>query len=237
LNEVGVVAALEAEARTLGPKVPRGGGLSILNDGGLLAVSGMGGGLAAIAARNLIGAGAKSLMSFGLAGGLDPRLKAGSVVLPGEVISREGGRFITTQTWCEQLRPALEKRLEVVSGRLLSTAQPVDAVADKAALFLETGAAAVDMESMSIAAVAAAYGLPFIAVRVIVDTAFDVLPGAVLAASRGGEVNVLRLILRLAAKPKDLIPLLHLARRYRAATRSLRAIAGARRAIAGARAA
>jgi adenosylhomocysteine nucleosidase len=228
LNEGGVVAALEAEARPLGPKVRRGDGLSILSDGALLAVSGMGGHLAATAARTLVAAGAKSLMSFGLAGGLDPRLKAGSVVVPSEVISREGGRFIATETWCEQFRMALGTRLEVASGRLLSSAQPIDTVADKANVFRETGAVAVDMESMSIAEVAAAHGLPFMAVRVIVDTAADVLPSAVLAASRGGEVNVRRLILGLAAKPTDLIPLLRLARRYRAATRSLQAIAGAR---------
>ncbi len=228
MNRVGVVAALEAEARTLGPKVRRGDGLSTLSDGALLAVSGMGGHLAAIAARTLVAAGAKSLMSFGLAGGLDPRLTAGSVVVPSEVISREGGRFITTQTWCEQFRMALGTRLDVASGRLLSSARPIDAVADKATVFRETGAVAVDMESVSIADVAAAHGLPFIAVRVIVDTAADVLPSAVLAASRGGEVDVRRLIRGLVAKPTDLLPLLRLARCYRAATRSLQAIAGAR---------
>jgi adenosylhomocysteine nucleosidase len=167
-------------------------------------------------------------MSFGLAGGLDPRLTAGSVVVPSEVISREGGRFITTQTWCEQFRMALGTRLDVASGRLLSSARPIDAVADKATVFRETGAVAVDMESVSIADVAAAHGLPFIAVRVIVDTAADVLPSAVLAASRGGEVDVRRLIRGLVAKPTDLLPLLRLARCYRAATRSLQAIAGAR---------
>lgn len=225
---VGVVAALEAEARTLGPKVRRGDGLSTLSDGALLAVSGIGGSQAAAAAGSLVAAGAKSLMSFGLAGGLDPRLTAGSVVLPGNVISRDGASFRAAETWREQFRLLISARLDVVSGALLSMAQPIDAVADKARLFRETGAVAVDMESVSIAEVAAAHGLPFIAVRVIVDTAQDVLPSAVVAASRDGEVNVARLVLRLAAKPTDLMALLRLARRYRAATRSLQSIALAR---------
>src|SRR5580692_1221626 len=90
---MGVVTALEAEARTLGTAVRRSDGLSSLGDGALVAVSGIGGALAAIAARRLIDAGATSLMSFGMAGGLDPALAAGSVVLPGEVISRSGERF------------------------------------------------------------------------------------------------------------------------------------------------
>src|ERR1700688_2531982 len=108
LNGVGVVAALETEARTLGPAVRRRDGLSSLGDGALLAVSGMGGALAAIAARNLIDAGAAALMSFGLAGGLYPLLSAGTVVLPSEVISRDGARFLTSRGWREQLSAAVE---------------------------------------------------------------------------------------------------------------------------------
>src|SRR5579871_5227035 len=93
LSTLGVVAALNAEARTLGPAMPRSDGLSLLGDGALLAVSGMGGALAAGAARRLLEAGAAALMSFGLAGGLDPALGAGAVVLPREIVSRGGARF------------------------------------------------------------------------------------------------------------------------------------------------
>ena len=228
MNGVGVVAALEAEARTLGPVVRRRDGLSSLGDGSLLAVSGMGGELAAIAARRLVDAGAAALMSFGLAGGLDPTLSVGTVVLPSAVISRGGARFLTSADWREQLSNAIAKRRPVATGILLTCAQPIGAVADKAAAFRETGAAAVDMESLGVAEVSAAHGLPFVAVRVIVDTAADVLPRAVLAASRGGQINIRHLIGGLAAAPLDLAALFRLAHRYRAATRSLAAAADAR---------
>ena len=228
MSGVGVVAALEAEARTLGPAVWRRDGLASLADGSLLAISGMGGTLAAIAAGNLVGAGASALMSFGLAGGLDPTLSAGTVVLPNEVISRGGGRFLTSTGWREQLCAAIAKQRPVASGPLLTSLAAISEVADKAAAFRETGAIAVDMESLSVAEVAAAHGLPFVAVRVIVDTAADVLPRAVLAASRGGQVNIRRLVGGLAATPMDLIALIRLGQRYRAATRSLAAVAGAR---------
>jgi adenosylhomocysteine nucleosidase len=198
---VGVVAALDAEARTLGPAVRRDDGLFFLSDGALLAVSGMGAALAAIAARNLIDAGAAALISFGLAGGLDPLLSAGTVVLPSEVISRDGTRFLTSRVWREQLSAAVAKQ------------RPVDAGA---------------LQSFHVAEVSAAHNLPFIAVRVIVDSAEDVLPRAVVAASRDGQVNMRRLIGGLAAAPLDLIALIRLARAYRAATRSLTAVAGAR---------
>ena len=228
MNGVGVVTALEAEARTLGPAVPRRDGLFFLSDGALLAVSGMGGASAAIAARNLIDAGAAALMSFGLAGGLDPLLRAGTVVLPSEVISRGGARFLTSAGWREQFCAAIAKQRPVAAGALLTSSQPIGAVAEKAVAFRETGAVACDMESFHVAEVSAAHNVPFIAVRVIVDTAADVLPRAVVAASRDGQVNLRRLIGGLAVAPLDLIALIRLARAYRAATRSLAAVAGAR---------
>jgi hopanoid-associated phosphorylase len=225
---MGVVAALEAEARTLGPAVRRRDGLSSLGDGALLAVSGMGGALAALAARHLVDAGAAALMSFGLAGGLDPALSAGTVVLPTAVISPDGARFLTSTGWREQMSDAIAKQRPVAGGTLLTSLSAIGTVADKAAAFRETGAVAVDMESSGVAEVAAAHNLPFIAVRVIVDTAADVLPRAVMAASRGGHVNFRRLIGGLAVAPLDLIALIRLGQRYRAATRSLAAVAGAR---------
>jgi hypothetical protein len=62
-------------------------------------------------------------------------------------------------------------------------------------------------------------------VRVIVDAAGDLLPAAVMAASRGGEVRLVRLLGELVLAPRDLAPLLRLAARYRAASRTLGAVA------------
>jgi len=226
LNRVGVVAALAAEARTLGKAVRRRDGLSSLSDGALLAVGGMGGALAARAARSLVDAGAAGLLSFGFAGGLDPSLRAGSVVLPTDIVSGKGGRFMTSTDWRERLCVAFAE-WRPAAGALLTSAAPIDSVADKASAFRETGAVAVDMESLGVAEVAAAFFLPFIAVRVIVDTAADVLPRAVLAANRGGRLSLRHLLGGLASAPLELVVLIRLAQRYRAATRSLAGVARA----------
>jgi hypothetical protein len=61
-------------------------------------------------------------------------------------------------------------------------------------------------------------------VRVIVDTAADVLPHVVVAASQGGQVRVWRLLGGLALAPIELAPLIRLASRYRMASRSLTAV-------------
>ena len=227
MNGLGVVAALAAEARTLGPAVKRIGDVGCLGDGTLLAVSGIGCAAAGRAAAGLIEAGASALMSFGLAGGLDPVLQAGSVVVASEVMSRDGAGFPTSAAWRERLTAALSSQLPVAAGKLLTSGRPIDAVTEKSAAFRETGAVAVDMESAAIAAAAAAHSLPFIAVRVIVDTAADVLPRAVLAASRAGQIRVWPLLGGLAMAPLDIVALIRLARRYRTAIRSLRVVARA----------
>jgi adenosylhomocysteine nucleosidase len=213
LKGVGVVAALAAEARALGPW-----------DETLVAVSGIGCSLAGAAARTLIESRVSALMTFGLAGGLDPSLETGCIVLPGELISRDGARFHTSQLWRERIVAALGSSMAVTQSTLLTSPAAIDTPTAKAAAFRDTGAAAVDMESVAVAEVAAIHKLPFIAVRVIVDTATDVLPPAVLAASRAGRVQIGRLLAGLIVAPGEIAALIRLALRYRTAMRALRTI-------------
>ncbi|MDB6085998.1 MAG: phosphorylase [Gammaproteobacteria bacterium] len=225
MKAAGVVAALRAEARTLGSPIRRSDGLLAVSDGTLVAVSGMGSSAAEAAARALVDAGAAALVSWGMAGGLDPALHAGTICLPSVVISLDGDAFATDHHWRELLAAAIAARRTVVSGKLLTGGRVIEDVAGKAAAFRKTGAAAVDLESLAVARVAAMHHLPFIAVRVIVDTAGDVLPNAVMAASGQGQVQLSKLILGVIRSPRDIAPLFRLAKRYRAASRALIAVA------------
>ena len=200
--------------------------LGSLPDGTLVAITGMGSTAASAGARALIEAGATALASWGMAGGLDPNLSAGAILLPSEVIGPDGRVIDTEPGWRNRLSCAVAAHTPVRSGRLLTTPRAVGSVADKAELFRSTGAAAVDMESAAIGEVAKQHQLPFIAVRVIVDSAADVLPRAVTAAADNeGHLQTWRLIGALALAPNELAPLIRLARRYRAANRSLAVIA------------
>jgi adenosylhomocysteine nucleosidase len=186
----------------------------------------MGGSAAAQSATALVGAGATALASWGMAGGLDPSLAAGTIFLPDEVLAPEGAPIATAREWRERLASALATRRPVTQGRLLTSRTAIGSPAEKATLFRTTGAAAVDMESLAVAEVASAHQLPFIAVRVIVDSAVDALPRAVTAAADNeGHLQIWRLMAALARTPADLAPLLRLASRYRAANRSLAAVA------------
>jgi adenosylhomocysteine nucleosidase len=235
LKSIGIVSALAAEARTLGPAVRQGAELRRLTDGALLAVSGIGEGAAAAAARRLALAGAAALVSFGMAGGLDPVLVCGAVLLPEEVVSPNGAAVLATASeWRQRLRAALPSSCIACGGRLLTSGQPVASPDAKAAAWRESRAAAVDMESAAIAQVAKQAGLPFIALRVIVDTASDRLPPAVIAASGGGELRLGRLFAALLRAPGDVGGLIRLAARYRIAMRVLAAVAAPGSATRGA---
>ncbi len=220
MRPLGIVAALAAEANTLG-RASGHGPLNRLEDGTLVAISGIGANAAQHAAHQLAEQGASALLSWGLAGGLDPALVAGHLVLPRTVLSSQGAGLTVSPEWHAQLAAALTPGMRISQGSLLTNHVAIDSSAAKAQAFRATNAVAVDMESFAIAEAAATRRLPFAAVRVIVDTAADSLPGAVTAASRAGRVDVARLLWELLRAPADLGALLRLAARYRAAMRSL----------------
>jgi adenosylhomocysteine nucleosidase len=225
LSRVGIVCALVSEARHLGP-ISLAEPVESLPEGTLVAVTGMGEAAASRGAAALIAAGAGALASFGMAGGLDPTLSAGAILLPGEVIGPDGRRIGTEAGWRERLRLAIGAHTPCSSANLLTMPRAVASIADKAYLFRTTGAAAVDMESLAVGEMAARHRLPFVAVRVVVDSAEDALPRAVMAAAdKEGRLQIGRLMSALARAPQELAPLIRLARRYRAANRSLAAIA------------
>lgn len=165
----------------------------------------------------------RGVISFGVAGGLDPELESGDVVLASEVTA---GR----QTWLAGA--ALSEELidgeglggrRIVRGRLAGVEQVVPARAAKAALRDETGAHAVDMESHIAAAYAANASLPFAALRVISDPATRSLPPlAVNAVKPNGNIN-LGLVLRgIARNPMLVRALMATGRDFNRALRSLR---------------
>jgi adenosylhomocysteine nucleosidase len=224
LSAAGVVAALRSEARTLGVPRRRTDGLLELPDGTLVAVSGIGAEAAAAAAERLLDAGATALVSWGMAGGLDPSLAAGTICLPEFIVARDGRTLAADHHWRELLAAAVAER-RPVGGRLLTSDSAIGDVAGKAAAFRDCRAVAVDMESLAVAGVAALRRVPFVAVRVIVDTAADALPPAVVAASGRGPVHLGRLLRGLLRRPRDLQALLRLGRRYRIARRALIVVA------------
>jgi adenosylhomocysteine nucleosidase len=118
-------------------------------------------------------------------------------------------------------------RRRVVRGSLAGAEQVVSARALKAALHLETGAAAVDMESHIAAAYAAEAGLPFAALRVISDPATRALPALAMAALKpNGEIDLRKILSGVARNPMTLRALVSTGIDFNRALKSLRGCRG-----------
>jgi adenosylhomocysteine nucleosidase len=142
-----------------------------------------------------IAEGAAGILSFGIAGGLDPALRPGALLLADGIIAGDE-RWPVNAAWRARLVARLSGGL---AGNLAGTDAPVLSPAAKRAL-AATGARAVDMESHVAARLAAAHGLPFTALRVVCDPAERAIPPAAVAGMReDGGTNlgaILRAILR-----------------------------------------
>jgi adenosylhomocysteine nucleosidase len=209
---VGVITGLRAEARCLR-------GLSVR-----VACSGGSSERARAEAARLVADGAVCLVSFGLAGGLAPQLRAGDLLLPDAVCSAGPASWSVDRIWRERVHARLASGgLEPKTGALLGSERIVATASDKQALLEATGARAVDTESHEVAAVAGAAGLPFLALRAVADPYDQVIPQVAREALRpDGRVRIRATFGGLLRQPGELITLFRLGRDSAAALASLR---------------
>jgi len=169
----------------------------------------------------------RGVISFGVAGGLDPSLKCGDVVVATEVVAGDA-RWLAGLALNEELfaNVALRRR-RVVRGGLAGAEEVVAAQARKAALWTQTGAAAVDMESHIAAAYATEAGLPFAAVRVISDPASRSLPALARSAIKpNGDIDLRKVLGGVVRNPRALSALVSTGIDFNRALKSLRGCRG-----------
>ena len=198
----GIVVGLAAEAR-----IARRLGWPVAIGGGTTAG-------AEAAADALVRQGCAGLISFGLAGGLDPTLKSGALIVPSAVIA--DGRHYAAD-------PDLSRMLGGATPHLVLGADViVDSVEEKRRQRGLTGAAAVDLESGAVARIASTYSIPFAVLRAICDHAEHALaPAALVALDTHGGVKAWRVFASIVAHPSQLPALLALAANAAAARQAL----------------
>ena len=190
----------------------------------LSAVSGARAAQAETRAADLVAGGAQALVSFGLAGGLDPALSAGDLVVSAQVTASDATINGDTM-WAERVRARLATD-GAYPGAVLGETTVMSSTDTKAQAFARTGALAVDMESAAVARAAEAAKLPFIVVRAIADTATHKVPSYVAGAIGTDGRTQIGVILRgVAADPTSLATLWALATASRAAYATLRDVA------------
>lgn len=155
--------------------------------------------------------GVEKLLSFGCAGGLDPALSAGDILLAQEVFVKEGKEFLRFKTDSAlnsffSSQKGAEK--ELLKGAIYHSASLIETAQEKKEIFEETGCLAVDMES----GVVAGSGLDFAVLRVVCDKAQEDLPDAARVALKDGGIDIKGLIFSLLSRPTQLPSLISLGR-------------------------
>ena len=166
------------------------------------------------AVDELICRGVTALMSFGVAGGIAPGLRAGSIVVPKFVLTTAG------KIACDM---EMVRRLNGPSAdSLMSPDVIVASVTEKAKLHAKTGAVAVDLESGIVAKSATAARLPFAVLRAICDPWNRAIPSAAMVAlDERGQIRFLPVLAALARRPVEIISIIRLASDATAARRGL----------------
>ncbi|WP_042879886.1 phosphorylase [Cupriavidus necator] len=172
-------------------------------------------GVSALASRDCAG-----IVSFGVAGGLDPALAPGDIVIA-ERVCADGERYDADVSWTRAMHAVMaHARVGTIAG----ADQPVLTVAGKQLLRQACGALCVDMESHIAARMAAACQLPFAACRVVIDPAGRAVPAAAAAGmGEGGKTDVGAVLGGLLRAPWELPGLFRLAGDAAAARGALRA--------------
>jgi adenosylhomocysteine nucleosidase len=170
----------------------------------------------------------RGIVSFGVAGGLNPALKSGDIIIASEIVAA-GHRWTTAPELTETMTALPAKgRRSVVSGVLVGVEEVVTGQLGKSALRATTGADAVDMESHIAARYAEENGLPFAAIRVISDPAHRALPEiATSAILPNGNVDKWKVIRNVARNPRAIPQLMSTARDFNRAIAGLRSCRGA----------
>jgi hopanoid-associated phosphorylase len=169
----------------------------------------------------------RGVISFGVAGGLDPSLKTGDVVVATEVMAGDTRWLAGLPLTEDQIASIAFGRRRVVRGLLAGVEEVVAASDSKAALHSETGAAAVDMESHIAAAYAAEAEIPFAALRVISDPAHRALPVVARKAIKpNGDLDLRKIVVSVVRNPRSLRALVSTGMDFNRALRSLRGCRG-----------
>lgn len=206
-----IVTALEMERGWIGPDVS-------------VEVGGMGRTRAEAATTRLIERGAEAVVSWGIAGGLDPGLGPGTVVVPEFVVDGDRDRWYADAGWRDRLLTGIENLVPISRNPMFHSDEVIASPEQKLALHSRWDVAAVDMESAGIARVAQDAGVPWLIIRVVGDAADQELPKAVTGLSDDEGRLRIGAVAGLVFRPRLWLTLLALGRANAAAARSMRRV-------------
>jgi adenosylhomocysteine nucleosidase len=219
MARLGVITALAADVVGLGRHVGEQTQVIVTGDGSAER--------ARRGAEDLASRGVAGLVSFGLATGLAPVLRPGDLVIAESVVLPSGTAIACDESWREALvRRLVEHDLELRVARLAGGEHALGSPSQKQKVFQATFAAALDTESHAVAEVARAAGLPFLAVRAVVDPANESRPStANRPGFMAGGTRPLAMLAQLARSPFEVCSLWRFVQHGKLALSVLRRVA------------
>jgi len=183
-------------------------------------VSGVGSKNAEEATEYVISKGAKLIISFGTACGLNPSLRKGTIIIPDSIRNVEGEK-IQVNNINEVLKGLKISKIKI--GNHISVEDVLLEPEEKIALFRRTGCISADMESFFIAKRCMYAGVSFLCIRAISDTAYMKLPNWLKnSIDNSGNLNVVFFLKGLLKNLSDIKDLILLTDGFIKAKRSLR---------------
>lgn len=200
MTRIAYMTGLRAEAKIIEKSAKRLG-----RGRPAVACAGASGARARAHAARLIEDGAELIISFGVCGGLDSALRPGTLIVAESIRDPAGGAVATDEAARTNMFESLfAAGLRPASGALLGSDTPVATAAEKARLFAESGAVAVDIESHGVAHAAHEAGVAVLAVRAVADPADRDLPRAALKATApDGRLRLIRVMATMYLRPWD----------------------------------
>jgi hypothetical protein len=219
IGRVGIVMGLRAEAECLRACAGASAPLTWISGGSALR--------ARQGAEQLRQQGVAALVSFGLAIGLAPVLRPGDVVIADRVVLPGGEVVATDPGWRAGLMHRLQgSGLNLRVARIAGSDELLTSAGAKRRAFQTTCAATLDTDSHGVAAVAAAAGLPLLAVRAVAEPAETMRPGVAFAAvGADGRTRSLAVMGHLARHPWEIPAAWRFSQDGRRALEALRQVA------------
>jgi adenosylhomocysteine nucleosidase len=177
-----------------------------------------------------------AVYSFGVAGGLDPALKPGDLLISTQVCAQntDATQHVVAESWIadQDLLGAIQEQAAKVAtvmirnGVFLGTDFEArdNPQTNNHSLRDMSGADIIDNESHIAARFASAHKLPFVSVRAVSDSVNHKLPPAALIALQDdGSPNVAAVVRSILKNPRQIPALIRTARDYKKALDSLKA--------------
>jgi adenosylhomocysteine nucleosidase len=177
----------------------------------LIACAGGHPGRAYAEADKLISRGATRLISFGICGALDSKIRPGDIVMPTYVKNPQNDSFTVDVDWRDRLLNKYAANLNIHTKTLFTSETAIATISEKESLRKHTNASIVDMESSGLAASATSKKISFIVIRAAADPAERPLPkSALVGMDTNGQARPFAVLSQLFFRPWELPGLIRL---------------------------